>query len=99
MRESAGAAMERRHASKVMRAILGDHAAHKRPNVVNWLAGRPRRTFRFAPTSASSLNAVEGFRTGKYENKILIRRKIRRERRIALGIGGIGSARMTPAIP
>ncbi len=41
-------------------------AARKRtlsPNVRQWLARHPRWTFHFTPTSASWLNAVEGFFT------------------------------------
>lgn len=34
---------------------------HKHPNVREWLARHPRWTFHFTPTSASWLNAVEGF--------------------------------------
>jgi len=38
-----------------------NYAAHKQPNVLKWLADHPRWTFHFTPTSASWLNAVEGF--------------------------------------
>ena len=41
--------------------ILDNYAAHKHPNVIAWLDRRPRVTFHFTPTSASWLNAVEGF--------------------------------------
>jgi hypothetical protein len=34
---------------------------HKHPKVREWLARHPRWTFHFTPTSASWLNAVEGF--------------------------------------
>ncbi len=34
---------------------------HKPPKVKAWLARHPRWTFHFTPTSASWLNAVEGF--------------------------------------
>jgi len=34
---------------------------HKHPKVRTWLARHPRWTFHFTPTSASWLNAVEGF--------------------------------------
>jgi len=36
-------------------------AAHKHPKVIEWLGRHPRFTFHFKPTSASWLNAVEGF--------------------------------------
>jgi len=41
--------------------LLGNGAAHKHPKVVEWLARHPRFVFHFTPTSASWLNAVEGF--------------------------------------
>src|ERR1700730_16528281 len=34
---------------------------HKHPNVLKWLPAHPRWPFHFTPTSASWLNAVEGF--------------------------------------
>jgi transposase len=48
-------------AGKVIHAIVDNYAAHKQPNVLKWLADHPRWTFHFTPTSASWLNAVEGF--------------------------------------
>jgi len=48
-------------AGKVIHVILDNYAAHKHPNVRNWLARHPRWTFHFTPTSCSWLNAVEGF--------------------------------------
>ena len=48
-------------ASKAMHVILDNYAAHKHPNVIAWLDRHPRVTFHFTPTSASWLNAVEGF--------------------------------------
>jgi transposase len=48
-------------AGKLIHAILDDHATHKHPKVRAWLARHPRWTFHFTPTSASWLNAVEGF--------------------------------------
>ena len=48
-------------AGKVIHAIADNYAAHKHPNVMTWLADHPRWTFHFTPTSASWLNAVEGF--------------------------------------
>ena len=44
-----------------MHVILDNYAAHKHPKVIAWLARHPRVTFHFTPTSASWLNAVEGF--------------------------------------
>jgi transposase len=46
---------------KVVRVILDNYAAHKHPAVRAWLARHPRWVFHFTPTSASGLNAVEGF--------------------------------------
>src|SRR3954465_2913464 len=48
-------------ATKAMHVILDNYNAHKHPKVVAWLARHPRVTFHFTPTSASWLNAVEGF--------------------------------------
>ena len=48
-------------AGKTVHAILDNYAAHKHPNVRRWLERHPRWTFHFTPTSASWLNAVEGF--------------------------------------
>ena len=46
---------------KIIHVILDNYAAHKHPKVVEWLARHPRFVFHFTPTSASWLNAVEGF--------------------------------------
>jgi hypothetical protein len=46
---------------KLIHVILDNYAAHKHPKVIEWLGGHPRVTFHFTPTSASWLNAVEGF--------------------------------------
>jgi hypothetical protein len=48
-------------AGKLVHAILDNYAVHKHPKVMEWLARRPRWTFHFTPTSASWINAVEGF--------------------------------------
>jgi len=48
-------------AGKMVHVILDNYAAHKHPKVLEWLARHPRFTFHFTPTSASWLNAVEGF--------------------------------------
>jgi len=59
-------------AGKVIHAILDNYGTHTHPKVRAWLARHPRWTFHFTPTSASWLNAVEGFFS------ILTRRRIRR---------------------
>jgi transposase len=46
---------------QAIHAILDNYATHKHPKVRQWLARHPRWTFHFTPTSASWLNAVEGF--------------------------------------
>jgi transposase len=48
-------------AGKTIHAILDNYATHKHPKVIEWLGRHPRWTFHFTPTSASWLNAVEGF--------------------------------------
>ncbi len=48
-------------AGKLIHAIVDNYATHKHPKVRAWLAHHPRWTFHFTPTSASWLNAVEGF--------------------------------------
>jgi transposase len=48
-------------ARKAIHAIVDNYATHKHPKVQKWLARHPRWTFHFTPTSASWLNAVEGF--------------------------------------
>lgn len=48
-------------AGKVVHAIMDNYAAHKHPKVRQWLERRPRWVFHFTPTSASWLNAGEGF--------------------------------------
>ncbi len=48
-------------AGKLIHVILDNYAAHKHPKVIGWLARHPRFTFHFTPTSASWVNAVEGF--------------------------------------
>jgi hypothetical protein len=40
---------------------VDNYATHKHPKVRAWLKRHPRWTFHFTPTSASWLNAVEGF--------------------------------------
>jgi transposase len=59
-------------AGKIIHAIMADYATHKHPKVREWLANHPRWVFHFTPTSASWLNAVEGFFS------IITRRRIRR---------------------
>jgi transposase len=48
-------------AGKLIHAILDNYGTHKHPKVWAWLERHPRWTFHFTPTSASWLNAVEGF--------------------------------------
>jgi transposase len=48
-------------ASKMVHAILDNYAVHKHPRVRAWLSRHPRWVFHFTPTSASWINAVEGF--------------------------------------
>ena len=48
-------------AGKAIHVILDNYAAHKKDKVRAWLDRHPRWTFHFTPTSASWLNAVEGF--------------------------------------
>ena len=48
-------------AGKLVHAIADNYATHKHPKVKAWLAEHPRWMFHFTPTSASWLNAVEGF--------------------------------------
>lgn len=57
---------------KAIHAILDNVATHKHPKVRVWLARHPRWTFHFTPTSASWLNAFEGFFSA------LTRRRLRR---------------------
>lgn len=59
-------------AGKTIHAILDNYATHKHPKVRAWLARHLRWTFHFTPTSASWLNAVEGFFSA------LTRRRLRR---------------------
>src|ERR1700730_1264502 len=42
-------------------AVVDNYATHKHPKGQKWLARHPRWTFHFTPTSASWLNAIEGF--------------------------------------
>ena len=44
-----------------MHLIVDNYAAHNHPKVRAWLERHPRFHFHFTPTSASWLNAVEGF--------------------------------------
>jgi transposase len=46
---------------KAVHVILDNYATHKHQTVRDWLVRHPRFTFHFVPTSASWLNAVEGF--------------------------------------
>jgi transposase len=57
---------------RIIHAIADNYATHKHPKVKQWLADHPRWVFHFTPTSASWLNAVEGFFS------VITRRQIRR---------------------
>src|SRR6266700_45386 len=46
---------------KTVHVIVDNYAAHKHPKVLEWIDKHPRVVFHFTPTSASWLNAVEGF--------------------------------------
>ena len=46
---------------QAIHAIVDNYATHKHPKVREWLTRHPRWTFHFTPTSASWLNAVEGY--------------------------------------
>ena len=59
-------------AGKLVHVILDNDAPHKHPKVRAWLARHPRWVFHFTPTSASWINAVEGFFSA------LTRRRLRR---------------------
>jgi len=48
-------------AGKVIHTILDNYGTHKHPKVIAWLHRHPRWIFHYTPTSASWLNAVEGF--------------------------------------
>ena len=48
-------------AGKLIHVVLDNYATHKHPKVQAWLERHKRWTFHFTPTSASWLNAVEGF--------------------------------------
>jgi transposase/transcriptional regulator with XRE-family HTH domain len=57
---------------KTVHVIVDNYAAHKHPKVLEWIEHHPRFVFHFTPTSASWLNAVEGF-FAKLTNKRLKR--------------------------
>ena len=57
---------------KIIHVILDNYGTHKHPKVDRGLANHPRWVFHFTPTSASWLNAVEGFFS------VITRRRIRR---------------------
>src|SRR3954462_3577641 len=48
-------------APRELHLIVDNYATHKHPKVRAWLERHPRFHFHFTPTSASWLNAVEGF--------------------------------------
>src|SRR2546428_10580373 len=46
---------------RALHLVLDNSSTHKTPEVTAWLAAHPRFTLHFTPTSASWLNAVEGW--------------------------------------
>ena len=48
-------------AGKIIHVILDNYGPHKHPKTRAWLTRHPRFVFHYTPTSASWLNAVEGF--------------------------------------
>ena len=46
---------------KTIHVIVDNYATHKHPDVMAWLEKHRRFVFHFTPTSASWLNAIEGF--------------------------------------
>jgi transposase len=46
---------------KTIHVIVDNYATHKHPEVMGWLEKHRRFVFHFTPTSASWLNAIEGF--------------------------------------
>jgi transposase len=48
-------------AGKIIHVALDNYATHKHAKVRAWLDRHPRFVFHYTPTSASWLNAVEGF--------------------------------------
>jgi transposase len=48
-------------AGRELHLIVDNYATHKHPKTRAWLGRHPRFTFHYTPTSASWLNAVEGF--------------------------------------
>src|SRR5829696_6586284 len=46
---------------KTIHVIVDNYATHKHPDVMQWLDKHRRFVFHFTPTSASWLNAIEGF--------------------------------------
>src|SRR5271157_5233179 len=46
---------------KIIHVILDNYGPHKHPKTRAWLSRHPRFVFHYTPTSASWLNAVEGF--------------------------------------
>ena len=51
----------KRHRHQEFIRFLNVNAAHKHPQVLEWIENHPRFVFHFTPTSASWLNAVESF--------------------------------------
>lgn len=64
--------VERAYPDVDLHVVLDNVSTHKTPAVRAWLERHPKITFHFTPTSASWINAVEGFFS------ILTRRRLRR---------------------
>lgn len=56
--------------SKTVHVIVDNYATHTHPKVMDWLDRHPRFVFHFTPTSASWLNAVEGFFAKLTKNRL-----------------------------
>ena len=88
-------------AGKMVHVILDNYAAHKHPKVRAWLDRHQRFVFHFTPTSASWLNAVEGFfaklsrrrlKRGVFRSVVDLQAAINRfprrnQRELSLGLG------------
>jgi transposase len=57
-------------AGKLIHAVLDNYGTHKHPKVLAWLERHPRWVFHFTPTSASWLNAVEGFFSARSRRRL-----------------------------
>ena len=72
-------------AGKIIHVVLDNYATHKHAKVRAWLDRHPRFVFHYTPTSASWLNAVEGF-FAKLTNRRLKRGVFRSVRELKAAI-------------